>query len=225
MAHPEPSVSRLSEYPNPTQRPRIEVGLRQLAMFTIRGALEDLSGAARGMAKDPVLRETVRREARSWLEDDVTTSPFSLSWCCSILDIPASRIREHGLAGGVAGITLQHPSRTARPKGLLVCKQCGRSGARKHPRQVYCDRECQMKWLEEHPVEPNLHKAVCPTCNLVFTYAWGGKPRVYCTKRCYVIHREELRVRERLERQGRTTLQDVQRQPLAETLELELVSV
>jgi hypothetical protein len=49
---------------------------------------------------------------------------------------------------------------------------------------VFCDRECQLKYLAENRIDP--YTSICPVCKKPFTKKYRQpKPQIFCSKECW----------------------------------------
>jgi hypothetical protein len=137
-----------------TYRPdwvNIDHGLRLLAFITISGALEDGQGRqANGSTRDRRLNSA---NAIRWLRDykQQELVPFSLVWCCHVLDLNPRTVARNGVArvtGG--GLDRWREWRRDRAQNRIVphplcvirCAYCGKVVQTRQPGRRFCNQTC-----------------------------------------------------------------------------------
>jgi hypothetical protein len=150
-------VGRLCDTPGP-QRPRIALGLKQLAFATLCNAFEDAQGRTTAIYLRKG-RQNRRRDnaakAVQWLRGYRTQdlTPFSIGWCAHVLDVPARtlaldgvhHVRNSGLMHWKTWRTERNFNRIKQsPLSPKVCVHCGDEFLVKDWQQDrrYCSAPC-----------------------------------------------------------------------------------
>jgi len=134
------------------QAVRIEHGLRAMAFTTIMGALLDFQG--RKLKWSGQTQRSNAAAALRWLRDDHSSRPFSLKFCCEILDLTPQFIQRRGF-NALPGVTLLkwREVRARREAGKQReqwrtqrrCEYCGHSYWPRYREQQCCSSRCAGK--------------------------------------------------------------------------------
>jgi len=137
------------------QRPRIAIGLQQLAFTTLTGALEDMMGRGVGCYRNDKMSQRRMNASRAirWLRSAGRgdLSPFTPDWVAHVLDMDARKMVRHGVARlGFKGLHDWREFRTQRnlnriqrlPRLSKQCAHCHCTFETKDDHRRFCSSAC-----------------------------------------------------------------------------------
>jgi hypothetical protein len=152
----------------------VSLGLRQLALMTVSGAIED--GQGRGAYTDKRQRRQNAARAIRWLRTRTTERhhepngaliPFSLPWCADVIGVDARLLARQGVSrvggGGLDNWRLWRRQRNGNrvqplPVLLKTCAGCNAPYTTKTARQVYCSQACSQTHMTRRPARPSVEQ-------------------------------------------------------------------